>query len=327
MTDLVAIDLGGTHIRFAIASASAGKVAKLGDPVKLKSTDYDGVPAAWAEFERRLGSALPKAAALSVAGPVVDGSVKLTNLAWRIEQGLLERDLGLDSLIVINDFEAVGNAVAVASPGDFEHLCGPVVDLPEAGTISIVGPGTGLGCAQLWRGDGDGDGDYRVVPCEGGHIGFAPVDQFEDQLLAALRQQYGRVSVERVAAGPGISDIYAALGGNESLATDPTEDLSIWTSATDGSDSLAKAAVERFCLILGSVAGDLALAHGAHGVVIAGGLGRRLAGFLPKSGFAERFVAKGRFSDANARLPVKIIMHPEPGLLGAAAAFARVAGA
>ena len=323
MSDLVAIDLGGTHIRFAIAAVADGKVVTLGEPVTLQSADYDGVPAAWAEFEKRSGRALPKAAALSVAGPVIDGLVKLTNLPWRIEQRFLKRDLGLNSLLVINDFAAVGNAVAVASPTDFDHLCGPNVALPGTGTLSIVGPGTGLGVAQLLR---DDDG-YRVLPSEGGHIGFAPVDTFEDQLLATLRQQLGRVSVERVAAGPGISDIYAALGGAESRATDPEEDQNIWTSATDGSDLLAKAAVERFCMILGSVAGDLALAHGARGVVIAGGVGRRLRNFLPQSGFAERFVAKGRFTEAMAALPVKLITHPEPGLLGAAAAFARGAAA
>lgn len=323
MSELVAIDLGGTHIRFAIAVVADGKVVTLGEPVTLQSADYDGVPAAWAEFEKRSGRALPKAAALSVAGPVVDGSVKLTNLPWRIEQRFLKRDLGLNSLLVINDFAAVGNAVAVASPTDFDHLCGPNVALPGTGTLSIVGPGTGLGVAQLLR---DEDG-YRVLPSEGGHIGFAPVDAFEDQLLATLRQQLGRVSVERVAAGPGISDIYAALGGAESRATDPEEDQNIWTSATDGSDLLAKAAVERFCMILGSVAGDLALAHGARGVVIAGGVGRRLRNFLPQSGFAERFVTKGRFTEAMAALPVKLITHPEPGLLGAAAAFARGAAA
>lgn len=319
MTALVAIDLGGTHIRFAIASVADGKVVSLGEPMILKSGDYDGVPTAWADYEKRSGLALPKAAALSVAGPVVDGAVKLTNLPWRIEQRLLKRDLGLNALIVINDFEAVGHAVAQAAESDFAHLCGPDVALPEAGTLSIVGPGTGLGVAQLWR----GDGDYRVMPCEGGHIGFAPVDPFEDALLATLRHEIGRVSVERVAAGPGISDIYDALGGKDDRATDPLEDQNIWTSGTSGGDPIARSAVERFCMILGSVAGDLALAHGALGVVIAGGLGQRLASFLPGSGFGERFVAKGRFAAAMASLPVKIIIHSEPGLLGAAAAFAR----
>lgn len=323
MTGLVAIDLGGTHIRFALATVAGGKVIGLGEPTILRSGDYDGVPAAWADFERRSGLTLPKAASLSVAGPVIDGTVKLTNLPWRIERAALQQALGLDALVLINDFEAVGHSVAQAAPTDFEHLCGPDDVLPDTGTISIVGPGTGLGVAQLWR----GGGGYKVLPCEGGHISFAPVDPFEDGLLATLRRQFGRVSVERVAAGPGISDICAALGGREGLLRDAAQDQDIWTRGMDGGDPVARSSVERFCMILGSVAGDLALAHGARAVVIAGGLGQRLAGFLPGSGFGERFVAKGRFSAAMASLPVKIITHPEPGLLGAAAAFARAYGA
>ncbi|MEO5577688.1 MAG: glucokinase [Sphingomicrobium sp.] len=318
MTRLVAIDLGGTHVRFAIAHVAGGKVVALSEPVTLKSGDYDGIPAAWADFERRSGVAPPKSVALSVAGPVVDGVVQMTNLPWRIEHSALERELGLERLVLVNDFESVGHAVAQAKPDDFQYLCGPDEAFPEAGSISIVGPGTGLGVAQLWR----GDGGYRIVPSEGGHIGFAPVDAFEDGLLDRLRARFGRVSVERVAAGPGISDIYEALGGEDRCDSDPFEDKNIWTRATDGDDPLARAAVEHFCLVLGSVAGDIALAHGANGVVIAGGVGRRLRDFLPTSGFGERFVAKGRFGEALKRLPVKIITLAEPGLVGAAAAFA-----
>lgn len=321
MSELVTIDLGGTHVRFAIAEVARGKVVALREPVTLKSGDYDGIPAAWADFARHHGAALPKVAALSVAGPVTDGAVKLTNLPWRIERAALERELGLEALVLVNDFEAVGHAVAQAGPGDFRHLCGPDGDLPETGRISIVGPGTGLGVAQLVR---DTD-DYRILPSEGGHIGFAPVDEFEDRLLHRLRQRFGRVSVERVAAGPGISDIYEALGGKDGCDTDPFEDKNIWTRGIDGHERLAEAAIERFCMALGSIAGDLGLAHGARGVVIAGGVGRRLRDFLPTSGFGERFVAKGRFSDAMARLPVKIITLAEPGLVGAAAVFARTA--
>ena len=317
MSELVAIDLGGTHVRFAVGASYGGRVT-LSEPVTLRSGDYAGIPEAWAAFEQQHGAPLPKSAALSVAGPVVDGVVQLTNLPWRIDRAALECELGLDALVLVNDFEAVGHAVAQAGPGDFMHLCGPDVALPETGSISIVGPGTGLGVAQLWR----GDGGYRIVPSEGGHIGFAPVDAFEDGLLDTLRARFGRVSVERVAAGPGISDIYEALGGEDRCDSDPFEDKNIWTCATDGDDPLARAAVERFCLVLGSVAGDLALAHGASGVVIAGGVGRRLRDFLPTSGFGERFIAKGRFSAAMARVPVKIVTLAEPGLVGAAAAFA-----
>ncbi len=320
MSELVAIDLGGTHVRFALAEVAEGKVVSLGEPVTLKSGDYDGIPAAWADFERHRGAALPKAAALSVAGPVADGVAKLTNLPWRIDRAALKRKLGLEALVLVNDFEAVGHAVAQAGPGDFLHLCGPDVALPETGAITIVGPGTGLGVAQLWR----GEGGYRIMPSEGGHIEFAPLDAFEEALRDALRARFDRVSVERVAAGPGISDIYEALGGDDRGDSDPFEDKNIWTRGTDGHEPLAQAAIERFCMVLGSVAGDLALAHGAGGVVIAGGVGRRLRDFLPASGFGARFVEKGRFSQAMMRLPVKIITLPEPGLVGAAAAFARL---
>jgi len=321
MSELVAIDLGGTHVRFAIGEVANGKVVNLGQPVTLKSGDYDGIPAAWAAFERLSGVALPMSAALSVAGPVIDGAVQMTNLPWRIERAGLQRELGLGTLVLVNDFEAVGHAVAQAGPGDFQHLCGPDEALPDSGVISIVGPGTGLGVAQLWR----ENGTYRIAPSEGGNIGFAPVDAFEDGLLATLRARFGQVSVERVAAGPGISDIYEALGGKDGGDTDPFEDKNIWTRGTDGHEPLAETAIERFCKVLGSVVGDLALAHGASGVVIAGGVGRRLRSFLPTSGFGERFVAKGRFSGMMTRLPVKIITLPEPGLVGAAAAFARFA--
>jgi glucokinase len=305
---LVAIDLGGTNIRFAIAEIAGGRVTGLGEPVTLQSAEFNDLPAAWAEYERQSVVALPPAAALSVAGPVVDGQVQLTNLPWRLDRTALQHDLGLDAVVLVNDFEAVGHAVAQLGPGDFSPLCGPDEPLPSSGVISIIGPGPGLGVAQLWR----DEGDYCVVATEGGHIGFAPTDAFEDALLARLRAHLGRVSVERVVAGPGISDIYAALGGGPA-----TEDIAIWT----GDDPLALQAVDRFCMALGSVAGDLALAHGARGVVIGGGIGQRLRDILPASGFAARFVAKGRFRDELDKLPVKIITHPQPGLFGAAAAF------
>jgi glucokinase len=187
------------------------------------------------------------------------------------------------------------------------------------GTISIIGPGTGLGVAHVWR---EG-ADYRVQATEGGHIDFAPLDSIEDAILARLRTRHRRVSVERVVSGPGIVDIYETLASMEGRAITPLDDRTIWTRAMSGEDALAAAAADRFCLSLGSVAGDLALAQGASGVVIAGGLGLRIRDQLVRSGFPERFVAKGRFENFMAALPVKLITHPQPGLFGAAAAFAR----
>ena len=128
--------------------------------------------------------------------------------------------------------------------------------------------------------------------------------------------------MERVVSGPGIVEIHAVLAAMEKRAIAEMDDRTIWEQALAGSDALAVAAMDRFCLSLGSAAGDLALAQGAGAVVIAGGLGYRLRDVLRASGFVERFRAKGRYEQMMAGLPVKLITHPQPGLLGAAAAFA-----
>jgi len=138
-----------------------------------------------------------------------------------------------------------------------------------------------------------------------------------------LRRSFRRVSIERLVSGSGLVNIYNALAAVEGRAVAPAEDKALWTAALEGSDPLAAAALDRFCLSLGAIAGDLALAHGANGVVIAGGIGWRLRQYLHLSGFKERFVAKGRFERRMENIPVKLITHPQPGLFGAAVAFAR----
>ena len=167
------------------------------------------------------------------------------------------------------------------------------------------------------------NGRYHVLATEGGHVDFAPLDSIEDAVLAELRRQYRRVSVERVVSGPGLAAIHHILAKIEGRDVPQRDDKDLWTAALDGTDSLAAAALDRFCLSLGAIAGDFALAHGPGSVVIAGGLGLRLSGHLPRSGFAERFVAKGRFQTLMTNVPVKLITHPQPGLFGAAAAFAK----
>jgi glucokinase len=166
-------------------------------------------------------------------------------------------------------------------------------------------------------------GGYHVIPTEGGHIDFAPLDRIEDMILERLRASHTRVSAERVVSGPGIVPIYETLAAIEGRTVPARDDKAIWSLALDGGDSLAHAALDRFCLSLGAVAGDLALAQGAAAVVIAGGLGLRLKDRLVQSGFAQRFAAKGRFAAMMAAMPVKLITHPQPGLFGAAAAFAQ----
>ncbi|QGN55939.1 ROK family protein [Novosphingobium sp. Gsoil 351] len=319
MTELVAVDIGGTHARFALAQVADGKVHRLGPETTLKTAEHASFQTAWEAFGAGLGRPLPEAAAIAVAGPIQGEIVQFTNNPWIIRPALVNEKLRVERHVLINDFAAVGHAAAQAESEHFVHLAGPDVPLPVEGTISVVGPGTGLGVAHVWR---DARG-YRVSATEGGHIDFAPLDAIEDAILARLRARYRRVSVERVVAGPGLAEIHATLARLEGKAVLEMPDSELWALAMTGEDSLAAAALDRFCLALGSVAGDLALAQGASATVIAGGLGYRIRDHLVRSGFAERYTAKGRFAEMMAGLPVKLIVHPQPGLLGAAAAFAQ----
>jgi glucokinase len=316
---LVAVDIGGTHARFALAEVAAGRVTALGEAITLQTADHASFQTAWEDFARISGGTLPRATAIAIAGPTKGEVIRFTNNPWILRPALIGERLGVDRHLLINDFEAVGHAVAAADAAAFSHLCGPDSDLPATGTISIIGPGTGLGVAYVWR---EGP-HYRVQATEGGHIDFAPLDSIEDAILARLRQRHRRVSAERIVSGPGIVAIYEALAGIEGRAITPLDDRTIWTRAMAGEDSLAAAAADRFCLSLGSVAGDLALAQGASGVVIAGGLGQRIRDTLLRSGFPERFRAKGRFEAYMSAIPVKLITLEQPGLFGAAAAFAQ----
>jgi len=318
---LVAVDIGGTHARFAIAEHAGGRVTRLGDAVTLKTAEHASLQTAWEDFAGQVGEPLPRAAAIAVASPIHGDVIKLTNNPWIIRPALIKEKLDVDTYVLVNDFESVGHAVAQADEGHFLHLTGPDLPLPDTGTISIVGPGTGLGVAHIRR----DNGFYHVQATEGGHIGFAPLDSIEDTLLDTLRKRHRRVSVERVVSGPGLIDIYATLAAIEGRAIRQLDDKSLWTLGISGEDSLAAAAVDRFCLALGSAAGDIALAQGGSAVVIAGGLGLRIKDTLVRSGFADRFRAKGRFEALMASLPVKLITHPQPGLFGAAAAYARSA--
>ena len=320
MSKTIAVaDIGGTHARFALAEIADGRVLDLTEPVTLKTADHASFQIAWQEFGRVAGVDLPDALGMAFAGPVGGELLKLTNNPWVIRPALMEERLGVTRYKIVNDFGAVAHAVAQFDASQFDHLCGPEGPLPEKGVTTVVGPGTGLGVAQLLKA---ADG-YHVMETEGGHIDFAPLDALEDRILAYLRRSFRRVSVERIACGTGLVNLYNAIASIEGQAVPHPDDKAIWTAALDGSDPLAIAALDRFFLSLGAVAGDLALAHGADTVVIAGGLGYRLKDRFATSAFADRFIAKGRFERRMEAIPVKLVNHPQPGLFGAAAAFAR----
>jgi glucokinase len=312
MTEIAVLDIGGTNARLALAAIEGGRVVSLGDPTILPTGQQPSLPALWRDWTASLDRPAPRGLAIAWAGPVDATHLQLTNSPLAAERSSLAAALGLERVHIVNDFAAVAWAVDALGPEHFRHICGPGQPLPAQGPVSIVGPGTGLGAAILLRGEAP-----QVIATEAGHIGFSPADAAEEDLHARLRSEHGRVSVERVSSGPGLAAIHQAATGER------RDDIELWEAALMGDDLPALGALARYCRILGAAAGDIALAQGAEAVVIAGGVGLRLADTLAASAFPAGFTAKGRFAARMETLPVKLLTHPQAGLYGAAAAFAR----
>jgi glucokinase len=315
-------DIGGTNSRYALVDLASPRPV-LERQQALKNADFASLQHACEHYLAAVG-ARPRLAAIAVACPVTGDAVRLTNRAWSFSQAELASALGLERLLVINDFGAVAWAVPALGADDRVTLHGDA-HAALAGPVSVLGPGTGLGVALLV---GDAARGWQVVETEGGHVSFAPQGDEEYAIARWLNAKFGRTSNERVLSGPGLAHIDAALGaGSESPTLDliertPLRDpAAIVAAALDGHDVAARRALARFCAVLGSVAGDAALIHGARTVMIAGGIVPRFLPFLATSAFRERFLAKGRFAALLEPIAIHVITHPQPGLLGAAQAL------
>jgi len=315
MLEIVAGDIGGTNASFERDELRAGSRPRLGSPRTYNSADFPDLPSAWRRFVAEEGIA-PAAASLAVAAPIDGDLLRFTNSPWMIEASKLSQALGVDQVLLLNDFGAIGHAIAWLAPDEFLHIAGPQT-IPDEGVTTIIGPGTGLGVAILLH----RNGRYEVIETEGGHFDFAPLDSVEEQMLRHLRERFLRVSVERLVSGPGLRNLYETLGAIEQLPVQPRDDASLWRAAIEGSDPLARSALDRFVLTFGSAAGDLALAHGAKQVVIVGGLSGRIREWLQRPSFHASFCAKGRYAARMAQFPIRLALHEQPGLLGAAAAY------
>ncbi|WP_336973067.1 glucokinase [Sphingobium aromaticiconvertens] len=317
MTDIIAADIGGTNARFARATLDAQGVPTLGTVRKYKVADYASLQACWAAFRQDEGGDLPRAASIAFATAIGREVIKLTNSSWMIRPETLDEDLGVDQLKLVNDFEAVAHAVSRLPRDNLPLLFGEDHPFPRDGGVTILGPGTGLGVAMIAY----DDGVPHAIATEGGHLDWAPLDALEGKILDYLRDKFLRVSTERIVSGPGLNNLYKAMAtiGHERVVL--MDDAELWQTALDGNEPFARTVLERFCLSYGSVAGDLALAQGPHTVVLAGGLTQRMRDFLLQSGFHERFTAKGRFQSLMAQVPIRLAVHDEIGLYGAAAAY------
>ncbi len=311
MKGILVGDVGGTHARFAIVDI-AGTPWHVGEPVVLDA-GFDSFADAVRAGLDKLGDR-PDAASIAVAGPVTNGVVTFTNRGWRATEDDL-RAIGFEHALLINDFAALAFA-AVDLPSRDLHTIGPELPGLDGQPISIMGAGTGFGVSSLARYRG------RAIPIssEGGHMGFAPSNAREGEILKVLSKRFPRVSIERILSGPGIENLYSALCEIEGIRTAGLDAATIQKNAENG-DKVASEAIAIFCSVFGAVAGDLALAHGARsGVFIAGGVAQKLVKDLEAGAFRAQFENKGRLSYYVKPIPTRLILNEDAAFLGAARA-------
>jgi glucokinase len=306
-------DIGGTNVRFALADADKpGFTSK----VTYQCEDFQSADQAIGAYLEQIGAPSPQVICIAAAGPVVDGHVLFTNNSWSLDTGELQLDFEGASVRLLNDFEAC----AFSLPNLQKKDCLRIGSLPRARlgksdyTIGVIGPGTGLGAAGLCQRGG------QVIPLigEGGHVGFAPESQVQMEILSQLRDEFDRVSDERLVSGRGVVNIYHALVKIQGKKVTHNSAKEIFSMAVENPESIAAEAVQVFYEILGQVAGNLALTLGASdGIYIAGGIVTRTPKLMVNSRFRIGFERKGRHRSMMEKIPTQMILHADPGLLGA----------
>jgi glucokinase len=314
-------DIGGTKTGLAVAEV-AGDLVSLAHPVRYPSRDFGHLTTLVRRYLADTG-AVCDLASFAVAGPVVDGRSRTTNLPWSLDAAELAQGLGFQQAFLLNDLEAVAWGVPALGPGDLAEI--QAGEPGGVGNACVVAAGTGLGEAGLfWDGQG-----HHAFATEGGHTDFAPADEREFALLRHLQQRFGRVSWERVVSGMGIANIYdflvawhraeehppavaAALAGNGDVGA------AVAQCAAEGLHPCTEA-MELFARLYGREAGNMALKLLAlGGVYLGGGIAPKNLDLLRAGGFLEGFLDKGRMRGLMERMPVQVILSQQVPLLGAA---------
>lgn len=309
-------DIGGTNARFAIAQDGRFDHLRI-----LHTGDHPTLAQAARAYLAELPPSLrPNVAALAVAGPVGGDHVALTNQNWSFSVVATGREIGLAELLMLNDFAAASMAVPFLGAADLMPIGGgsPVA----GGPIAMVGPGTGLGMAALIR----ASDSWLQLPSEGGHATMPATSEEEGRILDLLRSWHGHVSAERVLSGQGLMHLYEAVCHLAEAPVRSREPADVTAAALAGTDPLAGHALNLFCAMLGTVAGNLALTLCATGgTYLAGGILPRFKERLAASEFRFRFEAKGRLAPYLEAIPTWLVLHEYPALLGLANldAFAR----
>ena len=319
---LLAGDIGGTKTILAVFSAEAGPREPLAWS-EFASRDFRSLSDMVAAFLKTVSLPID-AACFGIAGPVIEGAVKTTNLPWLVEARQIGAQFRFAPVHLLNDLEAVAYAVPILRPSDLHTLAAgqPV----EGGNLAVIAPGTGLGEAFLTR---DG-GWWTAHASEGGHADFAPADDLQVELLRYLKPRFGHVSFERVSSGIGVPNIYDFLrdsgyasetaGVARQLAEtkDRTRTILQIALETPEASPLCAAPLDVFTSVLGAEAGNLTLKVTATGgLYIGGGIPPRILASLESGPFLHSFRDKGRFSGLMSRVPVHVIV-AQAALIGAA---------
>lgn len=308
MTRYLLADIGGTNARFALFDGGV-----IG-PIDVQAVaDHARAPDAVAAFVARHKTAGPiEVAAIGVAGPVENGRCAFTNSNWVVDAAELAAAFGFRRVHVINDFEATAHALPHLEPADLFAVGGG--DARTAPRV-VLGPGTGLGVACLVPGD-----PPVTIATEGGHATAPATDQRQDVVIQHLRTRFTHVSSERVLSGDGLVNLHDAIAAIDDRSVPARSPAQITEAALADACPVCREALDMFCAMLGTVAGDLALTFGARGgVYIAGGIVPRFVDHLTHSTFRTQFEAKGRFHDYLAAIPVHVILRPDAAFVGLAA--------
>ena len=310
---MLVADVGGTRARFALLDES-------GSPAQVRIlavADFASPVEAIRAYLSELDAAPPRAAAIALAAPVHDEVIRLTNGAWTFARAEISEQLGLQRLLLLNDFTAL--ALAVPHLAD-DELYQVGTGLPVASaTKGVIGPGTGLGVSGVLF----DRGRWLALTGEGGHCSLAPADERESAILAHAWREFDHVSAERLLSGSGLPLLHRLVAAVDGRRCEPWTTAEIVARAVAGTDVQCRAVIESFCAMLGTVAGNLALTLGARGgVYIGGGIIPRLGELFERSAFRARFEAKGRFASYLATIPTYVMLSPTPALLGAAHALA-----
>jgi glucokinase len=301
-------DIGGTNARFGL---SQGDQIGLIDHVKV--ADFATVGDAIADvLARRSGGELPGRAVLAVAGPVTNNRCVMTNSPWIIDGNELQPAFGFGAVHVLNDFEVVAWSLPALQASDLIPLGTQAGMAGEP--LLVLGPGTGFGVSCLI----ERHGVRLAVVTEAGHATLPAETEREERVIARMRDRFGHVSIERGAlSGSGLQSLYEALAEVDGVQAPKRDAADITKAALDGSCDLSRAALEMFCAILGSIAGNLAVTFAARGgVYIAGGIVPRFPEFLAASAFRGRFEAKGRFQDYLRSIPTNLVIKPDASFVG-----------